>query len=720
MSSVTYKNFDLEILPDKGGYRARVLNSPEGPAAVDFKNPFSAGELKGFLDNVPFSQNVRRTDVTPEKAAKELGGRLFTAVFQGDVLSCLRSCLAKSSAKEKGLRIRLRLNEVPEMTSLPWEYLFNPMLKRFLALSPKTPILRYPDLSESSRIIRIKPPLRILVVVGYSKRLDTRQELEGLTSVITDLQQRGVHVELDQLRRCTLAELEDRLQKSDRQYHIFHFIGHGEFNEGAQGGVLLFKNAQQQREPVTGEELGVVLSNHNSLRLVIINACEGARSPVQDPSGGVAQSLMQQGIPAVIAMQFEITDPAAITFSHSFYQAIANGERVDAALGQARLGMFTQRHGVEWATPVLYSRSTDGRLFKITRAVPPPPQLESPEGPVDPQSPFYVQRYDELGISESEFMEVIRVSGGQMLIINAPGQMGRSTLLNKIRTTAETSGKRVVFIDFESFGQLPSASAGDFFRQFCRDLTYQFEGLADQVDEYWKKNPGFDLKCCTDYLCNYLLRLWNKPLVLLMDNVDSIFSCDFRSDFFRLLQYWYKNRLTSHPILKQLDIVFATAASRSQLIETDQPNVAPYNVGNVFKLSDFAPQQVADLNRRHGSPFTTDRKLRQLMNLVGGHPFLIRWALYLVASQRFTAPRLFAHPMAAFNEHLSYQFSELLKKPELASGFRQVVLQQSSLDNQVRLRLLTTGLIRLENEVVKPRCQLYERYFREQFDAGVH
>ena len=107
------------------------------------------------------------------------------------------------------------------------------------------------------------------------------------------------------------------------------------------------------------------MSDHPALRLAVLNACEGARSDLQDPFAGVAQTLVQQGIPAVIAMQFEITDIAAIIFAKDFYASIVDGFPVDAALAEARKAIYGQPNPFEWATPVLYMRSTDGTLFHV-------------------------------------------------------------------------------------------------------------------------------------------------------------------------------------------------------------------------------------------------------------------------------------------------------------------------------------------------------------------
>ena len=87
---------------------------------------------------------------------------------------------------------------------------------------------------------------------------------------------------------------------------------------------------------VSGQYLGALLHDERTLRLAILNACEGARSSRSDPFAGVAQSLVKQGVPAVIAMQFEITDEAAITLASEFYSALADGYPVDGALAEAR------------------------------------------------------------------------------------------------------------------------------------------------------------------------------------------------------------------------------------------------------------------------------------------------------------------------------------------------------------------------------------------------
>ena len=101
------------------------------------------------------------------------------------------------------------------------------------------------------------------------------------------------------------------------------------------------------------------------VQLAVLNACEGGRTSRQDPFAGVGQSLVQQGIPAVVAMQFEISDQAAITLAHEFYAALADSYPVDAALAEARQGDLRagQYRGVGDAGAV-YEGTGDGTSFR--------------------------------------------------------------------------------------------------------------------------------------------------------------------------------------------------------------------------------------------------------------------------------------------------------------------------------------------------------------------
>jgi len=362
-----YLNFDLKIERAGQGYTVEV-DSPAGQAGARFDLPFSDLDVEKFLLRIGQSRRVvRRVDSPEVDAAKEFGARLFETVFSAEPRSCLRSSIDEATRQSKGLRIRLLLTEVPELADLPWEYLYNPALNRFLTLSARTPIVRYLEIPERIRPLTVTPPLRVLALIASPKNyvpLDVEREWNKLRTALADLERRGLVV-LERLDPVTLAALQQQLRRG--KYHILHFVGHGGFDEQRQGGVLLLEDDQHYGHRVSGEDLGTLVYDHDPLRLAVLNACEGGRSSRSDPFAGVAQSLIQQGTPAVIAMQFEVTDESAIAIAQGFYGAIADGYPVDAALAEARRTVFVQSAGVEWGTPVLYMRAEDGRIFDITR-----------------------------------------------------------------------------------------------------------------------------------------------------------------------------------------------------------------------------------------------------------------------------------------------------------------------------------------------------------------
>jgi CHAT domain len=364
-------DFDVAIEPGHGGYRTRVLASPAGEwGSVDFALPFTDVDLENFVLKVGMSigrvrRKLRRIESQERRLIEDFGGQLFRAVFSGPLRECLEQSRLVAESKGAGLRIRLRLPA--ELGNVPWEYLYDEDNGGFIGLFPDIALVRYPEMPRPVRPLPVSPPLRILAMISAPSDLaglSGEDEWDKLNDALSDLAARGM-VQVDRLEIGTLTALQPVLRRHD--YHVLHFVGHGYYDQEAGDGALALEGADGKTRLVTGRDLGLMLRGHRSLRLVVLNACEGARSARDDPFGGVAQALVRQGIPAVIAMQFEISDPAAVAFGHSFYQGIADGLPVDLAMVEARRAMWAEGHEVEWATPVLNLRSPDGRIFTRTR-----------------------------------------------------------------------------------------------------------------------------------------------------------------------------------------------------------------------------------------------------------------------------------------------------------------------------------------------------------------
>ena len=98
-----------------------------------------------------------------------------------------------------------------------------------------------------------------------------------------DLQRAG-RVQVDRMPTGTLADLQRQLRRND--YHVFHYIGHGGYDPQADDGVLMLEGTNQRGQQVSGQDLGVLLHDHRTLRLAVLNSCEGARGGRADPYSG--------------------------------------------------------------------------------------------------------------------------------------------------------------------------------------------------------------------------------------------------------------------------------------------------------------------------------------------------------------------------------------------------------------------------------------------------
>jgi hypothetical protein len=420
----------------------------------------------------------------------------------------------------------------------------------------------------------------------------------------------------------------------------------------------------------------------------------------------------QHGKPVILPVRLDYRDPFHYPLSAyldslnwAFWQGHEDTSRLVKELVQAISG-DTLPIGEQGKADLLQSSRPDSIHTPPPSAQ--PLRLEMPEGTMDPQSTFYIERD-----GDRIALEAIQRQG-VTITIKAPRQMGKSSLLMRIMDGAARQEKRVAFLDFQLFDHAGLTDADTFYRQFCLWLTDELE-LEDKVDDYWRQPLGNSQRC-TRYVSRHLLKSLNSPVLFAMDEVDSIFETDFRSDFFGMLRSWHNSRRAGS-IWKNFDLALVTSTEPYQLIEN--LNQSPFNVGEIIELTDFSPDQLADLNRRHGSPVDPAAE-EQLLALLGGHPYLTRRALYLVASQRLTVNDLFNQAIddhGPFGDHLRHHAFRLHGQPDLIEGLRQVISQNICPDERVFFRLRGAGLVRrTTGETVLPRCQLYATYFRERLD----
>jgi tetratricopeptide (TPR) repeat protein len=395
-------DFQVEIsAAGEHGYAVTARAPDGGEAAATLQLTVTSAELDARIGRIQdaviaSSAAVRRSVSSQERPVQEFGGLLFNAL--GNTIHGLLLASRQQAAREgRQLRLVLRVRP-PELARLPWEFLYDAGEDDYVCLS--TPLIRYPPVLEPQRPLQVTPPLRVLGMVARpddQQTLAVDYEQHRLRQALAELEHAG-RVELGWVAGQTWRELRDAMRQGP--WHIFHFIGHGGFDAGAGEGTLALAGDGGRTYALHASGLAMLLRGHPSLRLVLLNACDTGQASALDPFSSVAGALMRRGIPAVLAMQFEITDPAAIEFSRTFYEMVAAQLPVDVAVTQARQAVQLALPGtLEWGTPVLYLRSPDGYVFDLADlpASPTVSELEPPRtGPTEPRKEEPAAQLSEL------------------------------------------------------------------------------------------------------------------------------------------------------------------------------------------------------------------------------------------------------------------------------------------------------------------------------------
>ncbi len=395
---VEYEDLSIRFEPAQGdGYGIAAHSDGCGEARTTFELPASGDELRRLLCALgaearksatdaggPESRHlvVQEASATAQSTIEDFGHGLFEALLSGPVRNLFDQHVGRVESIGRGLRLRLHFSpEHPDLlllTSLPWEYLYWKKRGEFLSLSQFSPVSRYLSVLRPSRSAELSPPLRILVAVSPTpnRPLDLDRERQGIEASWGAQEQ----IDVVYLDPVTPANLQQELAKSP--YHIFHFMGHGDFSPATGEGSLVFNDGQGGEEPVTGKLLATLLHDQRSLGLVLLNTCYSGRVTAKgglDPFAGVATALVQAGIPAVIAMQFPISDRAAIAFSGAVYGQLAADHNVEAATAHGRQAILADNlRSKEWGTPVLFLR---------TAQPVPIPEVPSGPAPKEPEEP---------------------------------------------------------------------------------------------------------------------------------------------------------------------------------------------------------------------------------------------------------------------------------------------------------------------------------------------
>src|SRR5262245_55457449 len=315
------------------------------------------------------------------RLGKQLADRLLPV---GTVRNLFQESVRKVGM-DGGVRLRLIIRD-PLLARLPWEYSYLPLREgeegynHFLVLNARVSMVRHIPMTEpwpsiapaETERLRLAALLSNPQNAGFPK-LKLKKEKKVIEEALRDFSVEDVTVEWEPvIEDATLADLRNALL---RKPDFFHFAGHGEFQEqdvdwktgeykGAGNIVLVKDKESRSAEYLKASDLARELTVAG-VRVAVLGACESGRQDGVSPWTGVSPALIAGGVPAVIGMQFEVEDTAAIAFSKSFYTSLAAGLSIDEAVHVGRLATLDNgaEKGVEWGVPVLYLRAFDGVVF---------------------------------------------------------------------------------------------------------------------------------------------------------------------------------------------------------------------------------------------------------------------------------------------------------------------------------------------------------------------
>lgn len=341
----------------------------------------------------------------------------------------------------------------------------------------------------------------------------------------------------------------------------------------------------------------------------------------------------------------------------------------------------------------------------VSEIAPAPATLEPVGGAVPLVSPLYIERPADTGLLHAiqRHASIVLLKGGR--------QVGKTSLLARGMAAAREMDARVVHTDFQLMNATQFASADALLRAVAREIAEQLS-LELQVSVLWdpEDSPNLNFRRVMRHV---MAAHPDHALVWFLDEVDRLFTCPFGTDIFALFRSWHNERAfdPAGP-WSRLTLAIAYAAEAHLFIR--DINQSPFNVGVRLVVDDFLPAQVAELNRRRGSPLSKKVELEQLYRLVGGHPYLVQRALREIGCANATVAQLVTRGDQdnwIFGDHLRLLRAALLQNVELCVSLRDLLLGKDIPNPDAFYHLRSSGVLVGEMpQEARFRCELYSRY----------
>ena len=535
---------------------------------------------------------------------REFGRKLYQKIFTPEI----ESVWSKHKQENEFLVLCIRIAaDANELESIAWETLFDG--EEFVAAGTRTTITRLPlDVPPQAALPAVPLPLKMLALVSSpldlpdAARLQTEREQEILLEAINDPAGQG-RISADFEDEAKLEILEGSLETP---YQIFHFTGHGIPPE-AEGGLLLEDAQGKSRETSVVEVLHSLQRGEKFLRLVVLSGCQTARTVNVGGFRDMSRGLLRRKIPAVIAMQFSISDTGGLKFAESFYTRIAAGRPLELAVHAARRALLLSDNyylQADALAPVLLTSNSDCLQTTQAEAA---PTVEAPKIDFSFYLPLPQLSYGFYG-RRREYRQVrdgILQRNQRAVIIHGIGGIGKTALVSHVATRLKKRFQGVYAFDCSSGTLTPETVMIKLHQYFAPQGINALERLLFQ-------------SLPPDFLANYLAQVLSQwSLLLIFDNFESQLE---RTDTgFQIADE------NLHTFITTLVKTTATAShflfTSRYLFELDDKRL-----GNIqsLPLEDLSRPEALSLMQKlqHLAPASHTEKLAALETF-GGHPYAL-------------------------------------------------------------------------------------------------